>query len=59
MTEREYINAGDLAKLNAARLILSDICADNSPVIIKSELSDIVCTISNWQHDLANKIILQ
>lgn len=56
MTEQEYIDVSDLAKLRSAKAILSDITPANSKVIDLYDFSTIMEHLAIWEIELSEKI---
>lgn len=61
MTEQEYINSQELARVRCATEILSDIVAENSITITLEQKREIMEALYQWQDRLfkANKITLK
>jgi hypothetical protein len=56
MTEQEYIDATDLAKVVAVIKILGEITPSNSSVIPVQQYRDVMATVKRWEMDLFTKI---
>lgn len=54
MTEQEYIDATDLAKVRMIRAILRDIVAENSAVIHPDAYREVSRIVAKWEQDLFN-----
>ena len=56
MTEQEYTDVSDLAKVRMAERTLRDICPENSKVIGKAELAAVIRTLGKWAEKLHERI---
>lgn len=52
MTEREYIDATDLAKVRSAIAVLRQILPENSTVITRPEYGEVMPVLYHWQDQL-------
>lgn len=59
MTEQEYIDSTDLAKLRLIKSILQEIAPENSSIIDKKSYIDIYETIVIWSDELREKINIE
>ena len=59
MTEQEYIDATDLAKVRNMKTILLDITQANSSVIIPADYATVYRIISKWEDDLVKNLIVE
>lgn len=56
MTEKEYINVGDLEKVRAARRLLNDIVAESSDIIDGEKKGAIERQLYFWEEKLSASI---
>lgn len=60
MTEREYIQAGDLALIRSMECDLNEIIAENNPAIDQSEYATVRAILRKWRESsFAEKLINQ
>jgi small-conductance mechanosensitive channel len=57
MTEQEYINATDLAKLRSALNILKEIVPENSTIIPTEEFKKVRAEIFHWEIAITKNIM--
>jgi len=56
MTEQDYINVSDQAKVRNAIEILNQILPVNSYVILNEEYIEVMSTLAAWEERLRNEI---
>jgi len=56
MTEQDYINVSDQAKVRNAIEILNQILPVNSYVILNEEYNEVMSTLAAWEERLRNEI---